>query len=451
MKKLITILIAVCMVFALLPFGAFAAEYTCRDTKELEKVCEQCKESCDEAQRNVDGCQSVYDSAADQIAADQEKVNSIKDSITENQQQVKLLSAAIDNANQARSDYEAAKEEYDSIPFFNLASKRTAENKMKNAKSKYEESLCGYKSIADMQVALNAAEQALSENQNKLSEAEKHFASDQQTLNSVKISLDAAKVQLSIMKAEQKAAEKRLESAKATHNTQIRNIVEATCTEEGYTGDSMCLDCGQTIEKGKTVEPLGHFYKNGICIRCGARAEGNPFVDVKEGSYYCEPVLWAYEHNPQIACGMDSTHFQPDTGCTRAHIVTFLWRAMGCPEPSNTSSKFVDIVSNEFYYKAVLWAVEMGITEGIDSTHFAPNVTCTRAHAVTFLWRMNKSTIEIDAKCPFVDVSSTEYYYQATVWAVKKEITNGVDATHFQPNATCTRGQIVTFLYRSMK
>lgn len=189
---------------------------------------------------------------------------------------------------------------------------------------------------------------------------------------------------------------------------------------------------------------------NYVKIDFTKKADPNPFVDVKKGSYCYDPVLWAYKHNPQITSGMDATHFQPETGCTRAHIVTFLWRANGCPAPKTTKCPFKDVKKGSFYYDAVLWAVENGITTGVDKTHFAPNDTCTRGQAVTFLWRADNKPAPASTKCPFKDVTKGAFYYDAMLWAVGKNITNGVDKTHFAPNNVCTRGQIVTFLYRDL-
>ncbi len=176
----------------------------------------------------------------------------------------------------------------------------------------------------------------------------------------------------------------------------------------------------------------------------------NPFVDVKEGEYYYDPVLWAVNHDPQITKGTDETHFSPDATCTRGQIVTFLWRAVGCPEPLAEENPFDDVSENDYYYKAVLWAVENGITAGTDPGRFSPDSGCTRAQVVTFLWRAEGKPAPSASANPFVDVVSGEYYYDAVLWAVDKDITKGTDATHFSPNATCTRGQIVTFLYRDL-
>lgn len=184
-------------------------------------------------------------------------------------------------------------------------------------------------------------------------------------------------------------------------------------------------------------------------LNCNTKpAEVNPFVDVKSGIYYCDPVLWAYKHNPQITDGVDETHFQPDSTCTRAQIVTLLWRAKGCPAHKPVKCPFADVYSKSYYYDAVMWAVENGITKGVDATHFAPNAGCTRAQAVTFLWRADGQPETSNTSCPFNDVVTGDFYYSAMLWAVGEKITNGFDAVSFAPNNTCTRGQIVTFMCR---
>jgi hypothetical protein len=171
-----------------------------------------------------------------------------------------------------------------------------------------------------------------------------------------------------------------------------------------------------------------------------------PFVDVKESAYYYLPVLWAV--NAGITAGTDATHFSPDNRCTRAQVVAFLWRAAGCPEPNLTENPFVDVKENTYYYKAVLWAVENGITAGVDAIHFGPEQACTRGQVVTFLWRACGKPEAAAQEHPFADLKETAYYYDAVLWAVENGITAGYGAVTFAPNLTCTRGQIVTFLYR---
>ena len=182
------------------------------------------------------------------------------------------------------------------------------------------------------------------------------------------------------------------------------------------------------------------------------KANGNPqtgvFVDVATGSYYEDAVDWAVENG--ITKGTDNTHFSPDGICTRAQAATFLWRAAGSPKPETRTMPFTDVPAGSYYYDAVLWAVENGITKGTSNTTFSPNMTCTRAQIVAFLWRSEKSPAAGTAN-PFADVKSTAYYADAVLWAVKEDITKGTTNTTFNPDADCTRAQIVTFLWRCKK
>ena len=182
------------------------------------------------------------------------------------------------------------------------------------------------------------------------------------------------------------------------------------------------------------------------------KANGNPqtgvFVDVATGSYYEDAVDWAVGNG--ITQGTDDTHFSPDGICTRAQAVTFLWRAAGSPKPETRTMPFADVPVGSYYYDAVLWAVENGIAKGTSDTTFSPNMTCTRAQIVAFLWRSEKSPAAGTAN-PFADVKSTAYYADAVLWAVKENITRGTTNTTFSPDADCTRSQIVTFLWRCKK
>lgn len=172
----------------------------------------------------------------------------------------------------------------------------------------------------------------------------------------------------------------------------------------------------------------------------------NPFVDVAEGQYFYDAVLWAVKNG--ITTGIDATHFSPGGDASRAQIVTFLWRAAGMPEPKRTDNPFTDVAKDAYYYQAVLWALENGITTGIDKTHFAPGKVCTRGEFVTLLYRANGSE-KVSAKNPFTDVSKDSFYYNAVLWALEKGITKGTDTSHFSPMNRCTRGETVTFLYRA--
>ena len=329
----------------------------------------------------------------------------------------------------------------------------------------------------------------------------------------------------------------------AHENTEIRGAAEATCTQSGYTGDTWCLDCGEKIADGTVIPALGHDYVDGVCTRCGCtdpdykpdnsvtveikneiaatngvvlvewdrakltltdividadytsvlNGEGsvtfgyvslngipagqsvakltfeavdpadadvsvtvrelnngdqrvNPFVDIPEDSYCYDPVMWAVDND--ITNGMDATHFGPTIECNRAQAVTFLWRAKGCPEPKTTENPFEDVKASDFCYKAVLWAAENGITTGTDDTHFAPTKTCTRAEIVIFLWRAEDQSAPAGEN-PFHDVPSGSFYEDAVVWAYEMGIANGLTDTAFGPGVVCNRAQIVTFLYRA--
>ena len=170
------------------------------------------------------------------------------------------------------------------------------------------------------------------------------------------------------------------------------------------------------------------------------------FTDVADKAYYRDAVEWAVENG--ITKGTTATTFSPNATCTRAQAVTFLWRATGSPEPKTSTMPFTDVNAGSYYYDAVLWAVENGITKGTSDTTFSPDATCSRAQIVAFLWRSEKSPAAGTAN-PFADVKSTAYYADAVLWAVKEDITKGTTSTTFSPNADCTRAQIVTFLYRA--
>ena len=177
-------------------------------------------------------------------------------------------------------------------------------------------------------------------------------------------------------------------------------------------------------------------------------ARANEFIDVPAGSYFYEAVMWAVENG--VTTGASASRFDPNGICTRAQAVTFLWRAAGSPAPRSRTMPFTDVPVGSYYYDAVLWAVENGITEGTSDTTFSPDATCSRAQIVTFLWRSEKSPAS-GTVAPFADVKSTAYYAGAVLWAVKEDITKGTTNTTFSPDADCTRAQIVTFLWRCKK
>ena len=171
------------------------------------------------------------------------------------------------------------------------------------------------------------------------------------------------------------------------------------------------------------------------------------FSDVSADAYYADAVDWAVENG--ITGGTTATTFSPNSGCTRAQAVTFLWRAAGSPAPKSSVNPFTDVAADAYYTNAVLWAVENGITKGTTATTFDPNATCTRAQIVTFLSR-SESSPAVSGGNAFTDVPASAYYAGAVNWAVANNITGGTTATTFSPNSVCTRAQIVTFLYRAL-
>ncbi len=170
------------------------------------------------------------------------------------------------------------------------------------------------------------------------------------------------------------------------------------------------------------------------------------FTDVPAGEYYAEAVNWAVAKG--VTTGTSDTTFSPNDPCTRGQVVTFLWRAAGKPTPKSSTNPFKDVIAGQYYYDAVLWAVEEGITKGTSDTTFGPEETCTRGQIVTFLFRYAKGS-DSGASNPFKDVKEADYFYSPVMWAVANGVTKGTSDTTFGPNETCTRGQVVTFLHRS--
>ena len=286
------------------------------------------------------------------------------------------------------------------------------------------------------------------------------------------------------------------EIAALGHKTVVKDAKAATCTEQGYTGDKICTVCNTVVEQGKAIAALGHNfgewtvakaasctekgsetstcatckavetreiaalghnYQNGKCTRCGDI--NNPFVDIKNlKPEFKDAILWAYYNEPeQIAKGVSETEFAPNNDCTRAQVVTFLWRAAGCPEPTTENSPFTDVRpmqdngKDNPYYKAILWAVEKGITNGFGDGLFKPNDTVTRAQFVTFLWRYEGQQATTGSIAGFADADEIAVpYQQAVAWAVENGITTGYEDGTFRPNVTCSRWAVVLFMFRDM-
>ena len=230
------------------------------------------------------------------------------------------------------------------------------------------------------------------------------------------------------------------------HTEEIVPAVAATCTETGLTEGKKCSVCGETLVEQEEIPAVGHEWKGTGCVRCEEKRV-NPFVDVPEGEFFIDPVLWALENG--ITTGTDVNTFSPYRTVTRGEMVTFLWRGVGCPEPATVVNPFVDVAEDAFYYKAVLWAYENGITTGVDDTHFAPMAECNRSQTVTFLWRAMGSP-DSGIEATFADVEPGRFYSTAVAWAVEHGITTGMGGGYFGVEIACNRAQVVTFLYRTL-
>ena len=240
--------------------------------------------------------------------------------------------------------------------------------------------------------------------------------------------------------------------------------------ESASKGDTVTITA--TPDKGYTLESLTVLDKDGKALALTDKGGGrytftmpageitvkavfmddntmlNFFTDVHAEDYYYDAVLWAAQEG--VTGGTSDTLFAPNAGCTRAQAVTFLWRAAGSPEPKSADLPFTDVPADAYYAKAVAWAVENGVAKGVSETAFAPDAGCTRAQIVTFLWRAQQSPAS-GGENPFADVPADAYYYNAVLWAVENGAAKGVSETAFAPNDNCTRAQIVTLIYRCRK
>ena len=220
---------------------------------------------------------------------------------------------------------------------------------------------------------------------------------------------------------------------------------------------------GEDLSSGVYRLVYQGFVKNAVPVgsyrlfRCASSAftvnaekQGNPFRDVSASAYYYDAVLWALNRTPPVTAGTSADRFSPDAECTRAQAVTFLWRAFGCPAAKTGASRFADVHAGDYFHDAVLWATEQGITNGTSETTFSPDAPCTRAQIVTFLWRAEGRPAARGA-VRFADVPADAWYFNAVRWAVSRGVTTGSSSTAFSPDAPCTRAQIVTFLYRDLQ
>lgn len=200
-----------------------------------------------------------------------------------------------------------------------------------------------------------------------------------------------------------------------------------------------------TVKCGNYSKSLKVTVGSGVSSGNGGTSSSSPYVDVSSTASYYDAVIWATETG--ITKGTDATHFSPNSTCTRGQAMTFLWRASGCPEPKTKKCPFVDVAKGSYCYKAVLWAVENGITNGTDATHFSPNKTIPKEQAVIFLYRYSGSPTTYGTE-PYLDAKYGAYYYNAVLWAYKNGISD--PSTYFGIGDGCTRAQIVEYLYRAM-
>ena len=241
----------------------------------------------------------------------------------------------------------------------------------------------------------------------------------------------------------------------ASHKTASKGTLVTLTVKpnKGYVLDTLTVLDGNNKEL-KLTEKSGKFTFTmpsgkvtvSVAFKAEAPASENPFTDVPAGAYYEDAVVWAVQKG--ITSGTSAVTFDPDGVCTRAQAVTFLWRAAGSPEPKSATMPFTDIPAGSYFEKAVLWAVENGITKGTSDTTFDPDASCTRAQIVTFMWHANGSPA-VSGNSAFNDVAADAYYAAAVAWAEKNGVTGGIGGGLFGSGNTCTRAQIVTFLYRA--
>ena len=254
-----------------------------------------------------------------------------------------------------------------------------------------------------------------------------------------------------------------LPGADHVHCYQSHQLLGATCYSEGL--EECICPCGEryqqsipisgcvygewTVLEAPTLETEG--LREHSCVYCGETVQQVmerlplPFDDVTAGDYYYDPVVWALVN--RITAGISPTSFAPYDSCLRSQVVTFLWRANGSPVV-DAENPFEDVKPGDYYYNAVLWAVQQGITSGLDESHFGPNDPCNRSQVVTFLWRAAGSPAPQSDRNPFTDVDPAQFYCKAVLWAAENGIAYGLDAHSFGPNDPCNRSQVVTFLYR---
>jgi len=389
------------------------AEFICVDEETAEAVrealaaAEAAQEAAEEAQRKAEEALAAAEEAAASSAEDKEAAEAARQEAEEAQAAAEAAQKAAEDAQSAAEAAQAAAEAHDAA-----AAAAAAEA------AKYAQEVAEL----NAQIAAMKAEMAeyLRDAQKAAEEAEEHNKAAEAA------ALAAAKYEALI----QLALYVDPDDYDAVTAAELQAIIDAGI---------------EAINAAETVEAVQEALA-AVLAQIDLIAIEMPFVDVPADSFYYDAVKWALKE--EITTGTSATTFSPDKTVTRAEAVTFLWRAAGEPEPTTTVNPFVDVAETDFFYKAVLWASENGITDGVDATHFAPLSTANRAQIVTFLWRaMEKPAAE--AENPFTDVADDAWYHDAVIWAVENGITSGMTATAFGPDGLCNRAQMVTFLYRA--
>ncbi len=384
-------------------------EETIRAAEEAAAAAEAAQKAAEEAQRKAEEAQAAAEEAAASAAEDKTAAEAARKEAEEAVAAAEAAQKAAEDAQAAAEEAQAAAEAHDAAAA--LAAAEAAKHAQEVAELNAE--IAAMK--AEMAEYLNDAQKAAEE-------AEEHNKA------AAAAALSAAKYEALIELA-------------LYIDPDDYDAATAALIEEAMNAGIEAINAAETIEAVR--EAL-----EAVLAEIDELAVHMPFVDVPSDSFYFAAVKWALKN--QITTGTDATHFTPNKSITRAEAITFLWRAAGSPEPAATASPFVDVKESDFFFKAVLWAIEEGITTGLDQNHFGPYATANRAQVVTFLWRANGSPIA-SAENPFTDVSEKAWFHDAVLWALEEGVTTGVSNTFFDAWGSCNRAQVVTFLYRASK
>ena len=452
-----------------------AAEQALSDAVAAQAKAEKAQKAAEKAQTDAVVAQKAAEEAAKNAGTNATAAANAKGAAEDAK---KLAEAAQTAAEQAKSDAVMAQTNAQTAQQNAEIAQTAAEAAEKAAKDSNDAAAQEAKNAATKAAnaateAANAAGEALksatsaSEAATSASESASYAAAAAQSAKDAQVAQKAAEDAAKKAEADKKATEEAKKAAEAAQAATEKALLECAKYEavmkldlaaeqidrSGYTADQVEAHAAavsvakEAIAAAETLEGVEKALDEGKTA-IGAVEEMKPvipFVDIEEDMFCYDAVLWAVEKG--ITKGKDTTHFDPSGDCTRAQVVTFLWRAAGEPEPKDAKIAFPDVAADKYYTKAVTWAVENGITTGYKDGTFGPNDTCTRGQIVTFLWRYAGEE-DTAANANFPDVAVGKYYGEAVMWAVKHGITAGYKDGTFGPDKTCTRDQIVTFLYR---